>query len=156
MISDDKFYWEDGEPHDIPQDYADMHGWEEMAANVAKHYHALPDSTRAKTMIYGTSYGHAGAINLYKDQYNLPEAYSANGSYMWWADANAQFDQILLAADYSDAEPWQDFNTITLLDSTSHTYARDPGYIYLMTNPNKDPSVYWNERYVEMRKSFGR
>ena len=152
---DDYLYWEDGKKYDIPQDYADMHGWEELPQKVAKQYHALPDDEKSRTILYGYSYGHAGVLNFYKKQYDLPETYSGNGSYMWWADADAQFDQILMVAD-EYADPWRDFNTITLLDSITHPYARDPGYIYLMTDPKRDPSIYWKERYEEMRGEFGR
>jgi len=153
--TDDYLYWEDGQKYDIPQDYADMHGWDELPGKVAKVYHALPENQKPKTMIYGYSYGHAGVLNFYKKEYDLPETYSGNGSYMWWADADAQFNQIIVVAD-EYVEPWRDFNTVTLMDSITHPYARDPGYIYLMTGAKRDPSIYWKERYLEMRAEFGR
>ncbi|MEL7162155.1 MAG: glycosyltransferase family 39 protein, partial [Bacteroidota bacterium] len=52
--------WEDGSIRDLSQDYADMHGWEEMVAAVAEFYHALPPEQQATTLLYGGNYGQAG------------------------------------------------------------------------------------------------
>jgi len=147
----DQFKWEDGHEYDVPQDYADMHGWEEMVENVARHYHSIKDTSQLKTMIYGASYGHAGALNFYKKKYNLPEANSTSASYVWWADENADFDQVLYIADRQVHEPWSSFNQITLLDSTNHAYARDPGYIYLVHDAHRNPTISWKAYLLEER-----
>ncbi|MEM9931681.1 MAG: glycosyltransferase family 39 protein, partial [Bacteroidota bacterium] len=68
--------WEDGTIRDLSQDYADMHGWEEMVAAVADFYHSLPPEAQAKCMIEGGHYGEAGALNFFRKKYHLPEAVS--------------------------------------------------------------------------------
>ena len=74
--------WEDGVVRDLRQDYADMHGWEEMVSNVAEYYHNLPEEQRQQCNLWGGSYGHAGALLYYADKYNLPkDVTSFNGSF---------------------------------------------------------------------------
>lgn len=76
--------WEDGEIHDIPQDYADMFGWENQVATVAKVFHSLTPEEQSKCIIMGGNYGETAAINYYSDKYSLPGAVGVNGSYYLW------------------------------------------------------------------------
>ncbi|GAI52999.1 unnamed protein product, partial [marine sediment metagenome] len=46
------FKWEDQQYHPLPQDFADMIGWRELAEKTAAVYKSLPDSQQQKTMIY--------------------------------------------------------------------------------------------------------
>jgi len=86
--------WEDGEKYPIPQDYADMQGWEEPVATVAKHYHALPEEKKATCLIFGAGYAHVGPLNYYRRKYNLPEAYSLDASYVFWVSDSLKFDNM--------------------------------------------------------------
>jgi 4-amino-4-deoxy-L-arabinose transferase-like glycosyltransferase len=65
----------------LPQDYADMLGWEAMVASVARHYHALPGEKRAQAVVVGSNYGEAGALDFYGPRYGLPRAVSTAGTY---------------------------------------------------------------------------
>ncbi len=49
---------------DLPQNYADMFGWPEMTATVAKVYDSLPRDERAKIAIFAQNYGEAAAIEI--------------------------------------------------------------------------------------------
>jgi hypothetical protein len=51
-----------GEANALPQDFADMLGWEEKVERVADVYHALPPHDRADAVIITSNYGQAGAI----------------------------------------------------------------------------------------------
>jgi len=46
------FRWEDQQYHPLPQDFADMIGWKEMAQKAGEVYNALPEKERDSTMIY--------------------------------------------------------------------------------------------------------
>lgn len=65
----------------LPQDYADMLGWEEMVAAVSRHYHQLLREDRAQAVIIGSNYGEAGALDFYGPRYGLPRAISTAGTY---------------------------------------------------------------------------
>ena len=68
----------------LPQDYADMLGWREQVAEVARIYHALPESERADAVILGGNYGRAGALALYHREFDLPYPISRHGDFWAW------------------------------------------------------------------------
>jgi len=68
----------------LPQDYADMIGWPEEAAAVARHYKELPPEKQKEAVIIGDSYGHAGTLDFYGPKLGLPPAVSPAGSYWFW------------------------------------------------------------------------
>ncbi len=68
----------------LPQDYADMLGWEERVAAVAQAYRALPPQERAEAVIIANNYGEAGALEFYGPRYALPEPVSAAGSFYYF------------------------------------------------------------------------
>jgi len=68
----------------LPQHFADMHGWPELAATVAEVYDSLPEADRGHCGIFGQNYGEAAAIDLFGRRYGLPAALSAHNSYYLW------------------------------------------------------------------------
>ena len=68
----------------LPQLFADQFGWEEMTATVAQVYNSLPPDIRARTAIFATNYGQAGAIDLFGPKYGLPPAISGHQTYFYW------------------------------------------------------------------------
>ena len=68
----------------LPSDFADMHGWPELAATVAKVYRSLPPAERAQAAIVASNYGEAGAIDFFGPQYGLPPAISGHNQYYLW------------------------------------------------------------------------
>ena len=68
----------------LPQLFADQFGWDEMAAEVARVYNALPPDVRARTAIFGQNYGEAGAIDFFGPKYGLPVALSGHQNYFLW------------------------------------------------------------------------
>ncbi|HMG68116.1 MAG TPA: glycosyltransferase family 39 protein, partial [Chitinophagaceae bacterium] len=53
--------WEDLKDHPLPQDFADMLGWEEMAQKMSKAYETLDSNEKKHTILYCDNYGMAGA-----------------------------------------------------------------------------------------------
>ena len=131
--------WEDGQLHPLPQDFADMQGWHELADKVYAAYQALPDSTRAATLIKCDSYGQAGAINYYNRNRGLPEATSFNGNYLYWfPDLRAhRYRQLLLVGEGHPAELVPYFREFRKVGEVQNPYARELGAtIYLGTGPS--------------------
>jgi 4-amino-4-deoxy-L-arabinose transferase-like glycosyltransferase len=76
-----------GERHEmgrLPQHFADMHGWPELASNVAKVFHALPEADRDRACIFAQNYGQAGAVDVFGAPLGLPRAISGHNSYFLW------------------------------------------------------------------------
>ncbi|HSR58014.1 MAG TPA: glycosyltransferase family 39 protein, partial [Candidatus Binataceae bacterium] len=81
-ISQPKF--ENRQASELPQLLADRFGWPEMAAAVAQVYDGLPADVRARTAIFGSNYGEAGAIDFYGPKLGLPHAISGHDNYWYW------------------------------------------------------------------------
>jgi hypothetical protein len=71
-------------PVPLPQLYADMFGWDDMAATISSIYHSLPVSEQAGCAILAGNYGEAGAIDYYGPKLGLPKAVSGHNSYFYW------------------------------------------------------------------------
>lgn len=76
-----------GENHQmgsLPQHFADMNGWPEMAAAFADVYRQLSPEEQKNCLIYVRNYGEAGAIDYFGPQYGLPKATCAHNNYWLW------------------------------------------------------------------------
>ncbi len=75
------------ENHRMPalgQDFADMHGWPQLAATVARVYASLPPAQRAQAAIVASNYGEAAAIDVFGRTDHLPPALSGHNNYWIW------------------------------------------------------------------------
>jgi len=74
--------WEDGQNHSLPQDFADMIGWQELADATGRAWQREPDKTKAA--IYAENYGQAGAIEHLGKPYGVPGVISFSDNYRYW------------------------------------------------------------------------
>jgi hypothetical protein len=89
----------------LPQQYADMHGWPELAADLAKVYHALPAADRERACIVVQNYGEAGAVDVLGAPLGLPRAISGHNSYYLWGPRGCTGEVlIVLGGQRSDIE----------------------------------------------------
>lgn len=84
-----------GEYERLPQDYADMLGWEEQVRTVARVYDSLPPQERAAAVLLAGNYGEAGAIDLYGPRYGLPGAVSPAGTYWFFGPGRKRGDVVV-------------------------------------------------------------
>jgi len=103
-------------PAELPQMYADMFGWEEMADRVGRAYLSLPPDERPKCGVYAQNYGEAGALDLLGAKYGLPPALSGHNNYWLWGPRGYTGEvMIVVGGDREDVE--RDFASVTLADS---------------------------------------
>jgi len=69
---------------ELPQFFADMHGWEELAQDVSAAYETIPEEERKTTVAFVSNYGEAGALELYAAKYSLPRVICNHNSYWFW------------------------------------------------------------------------
>jgi hypothetical protein len=127
--------WEDLQAHPLPQDFADMLGWEEMTQKVATAYHSLSDNEKNRTVLFADNYGQAGAINYYASRYNLPQCYSDNASFLYWIPHPMHIDNIILITNDKDEMQYpfiKDFVSAKLIDSVENNYAREKGSLIIL------------------------
>ena len=80
----------------LPQFYADMHGWERMAKNVSIVYSQIAEEEKPYTVVYGSNYGRAGAMEYFSKKYELPDAVSPHNSFWFWADTTKEIKSIII------------------------------------------------------------
>ena len=124
----DLLRWEDGKDHELPQDYADMLGWKELALKVDSIYSKLPN--KEKTLILCDNYGQAGAINYYTQQ--KVQAVSFNADYIDWFDLTKNYDNLIRIKESSetDAELKETspfFENTLIAGSIKNKYSREFG-----------------------------
>ena len=85
---------------ELPQQYADMFGWEEMARGVVRVYRSLPPAERARCGVFAQNYGEAGALDFFGGPMGLPPALCGHNSYWWWGPGRADGSvMIILGGD---------------------------------------------------------
>jgi hypothetical protein len=95
--------WEDGKDHALPQDFADMIAWKDMALLVDKAYASVPNAS-ANTLVLCDNYGQAGAINYYTRHKSL-QAVSFNADYIDWIPKDKKFINVIAVKDATDEDP---------------------------------------------------
>lgn len=81
---------------ELKQFFADMHGWEEMAASVSKVYETLPSEEKKNTLFFAWNYGEASAINFFRKKYPLPEAISSHNAYWMWGYGEKELPTLII------------------------------------------------------------
>lgn len=148
--------WEDLENHPIPQDFADMLGWEEMVQKMAKAYNTLDSSEKAHTLLFCDNYGEAGAVNYYRFKYHLPEVFSDNGSFLYWMPRKQHIDNIILITD--DTKEMEhsfikQFTSAVVSDSVTNRYSRERGSLIIVF---KGANEEFNKMFQEkIDKDYG-
>ena len=120
--------WEDGKDHTLPQDFADMLGWKELAEKVDATYEKLDD--KKHTLILCDNYGQAGAINYYS-KYHI-QAVTMNADYINWVPLDEEIKNVILIqnSDDDDKERKKEqplFEKISLTGKIENQYAREYG-----------------------------
>lgn len=148
--------WEDGRVHELPQDFADMLGWDELANIVIKATDTILDKDRI--MIYAENYGQAGAIDHYGQSYGLPRVASFSDSYLLWAPDTISRSKDLFF--YVNDELGSDIDSLfARIDSAGNIenpYAREFGTtVYLCREPRAGFSYFWAKRVKQVKDEAG-
>ncbi len=122
----DMLIWEDGTEHQVPQDFADMLGWKELARKVDRVYLTIPNPKN--TLILCDNYGQAGAINYYSK--NGIHAVSYNADYINWFNFITKYYNLIRVKNaWERKDEWNKtspyFQHSTIADSITNKYSRE-------------------------------
>ena len=81
----------------INKDLSATVGWPQFVRQVATIADGLPTRERARLVVFTGDYGAAGAIDLWGDQYGLPQAISGHNSFWWWGQGTASDNSATIA-----------------------------------------------------------
>lgn len=146
--------WEDGKDHHLPQDFADMLGWKELARKTDSVYALLPN--QKETIVLCDNYGQAGAINYYTKK--GIKAVSFNADYLNWFDLSIKYKNLIRVKDFEEndvemKETSPYFESAVIGDQVTDKYARGYGAtIFVFTNAKVDINKKL-EQEIEKEKS---
>ena len=144
--------FEDGSIHSLPQDYADMLGWEELTQVASRAYEQIGDKKAA--FIYGENYGQAAAIEIIGKKYGLPHPISFSESFQYWVPK--QFNPDITSVVYINHEPPGEdvktlFRKITVIGSITNPDSREFGTtVYLCQEPVESFNKFWTARLKKL------
>lgn len=133
--------WEDQQIHPLPQDFADMIGWKELAQKAAVVYNSLPETERRKTLVYCRQYSGAGALNYYGKKMGLPQVHSDNASFLLWMPDKYDINNLLLVGHRvpdKDDIVFQQFEKMTVKDSINMPLFRETGTKLILFEKGND------------------
>lgn len=146
--------WEDGKNHDLPQDFADMLGWKEMASKALIVYNTLPDSVKAETLVFCDNYGQTGALNFYNHG-KMPEAYSFNTDYLFWIPKDMKIKNILLVGKAPNENIQKLFEHFTKVGVVENPDARERGTsLFLLSGAKNEFSAIFNAEMNRRKKEM--
>lgn len=150
--------WEDGKDHQLPQDFADMLGWKELAEKTEAIYNTLPPDEH--TVVLCDNYGQAGAINYYVKNKNI-HALSFNADYLNWFDFTKPVVNFIRVKEYEPnsmefAKTSPVFETGLLADSITNPHAREyRTQIFVFTKARRDVNVRLREEVEKEQREMG-
>ena len=147
--------WEDGKDHDLPQDFADMQGWKELAQKVDLAMASIPE--KEHTLVLCDNYGQAGAINYYSANKNI-SAVSMNADYINWFKLDQEIRNVIRVKEIDDngkelvvSKPY--FDRVERFGEITNEFAREKGTsIYVLRNGKVDINQILRKEIAE-RKS---
>lgn len=136
--------YENNRYHSLPQDYADMLGWEELAAITNKAW--LLAEHQDQCLIYAENYGEAGAVTILGKKFQLPEALSTSDNFRYWLPKT--FEREILELIYINDELGDDikelFGEIMEVGRLSDPLAREYGVrVFLCKKPKQSFNQFW-------------
>jgi len=139
--------FEDGSKHSLPQDYADMLGWEELTAIADSAWKLIPDQKAA--FIHCENYGQAGAIDVIGKKYGLPGPVCFSESFRYWIPL--KFEPDIKSFIYINNELGEDvqhlFRNIRIVGRIKNKDAREFGTtVYLCEDPVMSFNEFWTAR----------
>ena len=143
--------FEDNSIHSLPQDYADMLGWEELTRIAGEAWQKVTDKRSA--FIYCENYGQAGAITVIGKKYGLPEAICFSESFRYWIPERFVPDitTLVYINDEMGEDVKQVFRKITKIGSIANPDARELGTtVWLCEDPAGSFNSFWKERLEQI------
>jgi len=135
-----------GDQPQLPQTFADMHGWEELVDAVERVVRDLPANERASAVVFATNYGEAGAIDVLGKERNLPPVICGHNSYWSWRPASIGTTVIALRLSKAELERW--FRSVERVDTITCEWcmpAQNNSAVHVARGWIVEPEQFWGE-----------
>ena len=146
--------WEDGKVHNLPQDYADMIAWKELADLVTDTYLDLPEESKKECLIFADEYCTAGAILFYGKNHGLPEPICFNDNFLLWAPDSINPDVLIYVNNHIGDVEWV-FENNRLAGQINNKYYREDGVkVYICTQPNDTLPLFYAQKVAGLKNKY--
>jgi hypothetical protein len=145
--------FEDGTIHSLPQDYADMIGWNELVELTSQAWGKTDDKKAA--IIYCENYGQAAAIDVIGKKYHLPSPHCFNDSYFNWLPDSLQTEitNLVYINDELGKDVEEFFADIEKIGQINNSDSREFGTsVYFARNPGRSFNQFWKMRIDQVRR----
>ncbi len=122
LMGDSFLRWEGGQVHPLPQDHADMTGWQELADLVSRAYQSLSDDEKKQCAIYCENYGQASAVLILGK--NIPHPLSFSDNYLYWMPDSLPISTLIYVNDESE-DIHKLFNKVEEFGKVQNPYFRE-------------------------------
>jgi hypothetical protein len=113
------------------QEYYAKEKWKETLTQLQLIYNGLPINEKNSCLIWGKHYSQAGTVELFRNDYGLPHAFSYHGSFYIWSPTGKMPEKVI-AFCYNDAgdnffNPF--FEEVIPVRKISNDYASSEGWV---------------------------
>ena len=126
------------------QEYITKQKWETSMHELHSVYDSLPPNEKTSCLIWGKHYSQAGAVELMKSTFGLPNAFCYHGSFYSWAPLG-RMPQTVIAICYNDTIDdffYPFFEEVVPVRKLYSPYASSEGWvlqtIYICKKPKQD------------------
>jgi hypothetical protein len=129
----------------LPQLYADMFGWDNMATQIAQVYRTLPQSEQSGCAILAGNYGEAGAIDHFGPTLGLPAAISGHNSYYFWGPHAYTGACVILFGERADElkDLFGDAQLVRAITDPHAAVAERNVHVYICRKPRAPLAELW-------------
>jgi len=136
-----------GHTSELPQHYSDRFGWEELAAEVERIVATLPSDERDRVVVLATNYGEAGALEYWRDSYNLPPVVSGHNNYALWCPEELALDTVIVVG-WGEESVGRVFEEYEQAGEIRHQWALENGTPIWV---GRGPKITWPELRERIR-----
>lgn len=132
----------------LMQQYADMFGWPQMTAEVARVYWSLSPPERSRARVFGQNYGEASAVNVLGPRYGLPRiGISGHQNYFFWGPQGYD-GKVLIVIGGNPVEMRKLFDSVILAGHTDDPYSMPYEHlpIYICRGLKQPFDLFWAAR----------
>jgi hypothetical protein len=108
----------------LPQLYADMFGWPEMAQTVAAYFHTLSPEEQRRTAIFANNYGDAGAIDFFGPKYGLPKSIGGHQNYWIWGARQYTGESLIVLGERQERNMQTKCESYSIIGSAKYPLSR--------------------------------
>jgi len=146
--------WNNGEIHQIPQDFAEMIGANQLSEIVINTFNELDRAEQNDCFIYCDTYSLAGIIKFHGEKYGLPEPICYQDNFILWNPENMD-KKVMIYINYHQGEYLSFFDVKYKTGEITNPNSILNGVeVFLCKNPSNDFREYYHKITLKMKNNF--